>query len=422
MAAQVAIPTASSLPYVSPAQTSSATITLPSVFEIHAQDDRLNGHTKVSPASSGSAPPLGVLAKFTGNFAGTGFNTIFRPNSGKTTFPKPVNTGGLPNDNILELNLTTETLSFSSTLGSVPNRGLAPQGDIFLNGVPYVQSISDVSNTATGKADGEASPIHLEPGLWMHVPATTSDPVLGQSLVRMASIPHGTTINAQCLAPTTSLAGPPDFTKIPPADITPFVTGSNPVKKIHFPGQTASTTDSPRLPQDLTKFIAAGTITQAVLDNPNTVLSNAIKGQTITKTIVFEVTTVPSAPELGGGTANIAFLQGAPTSGANANAIQMTATFWIEEVQTRLEVPPFKPGEKPLKLRGKPPHPGAQVPTFVVDPPHEIEAPTTIKVTYTQIQYSQTVFLVFAGLTWPHVSCATLIPTAELPVPASAWK
>jgi hypothetical protein len=57
----------------------------------------------------------------------------------------------------------------------------------------------------------------------------------------------------------------------------------------------------------------------------------------------------------------------------------------------------------------------------VVNPPHEITVPKTIIVTSTQIQYSQTVFLNFAGLTWPHVSVATLIPSTEQTVPLSAW-
>ncbi|MCJ1460431.1 hypothetical protein MMC28_010813 [Mycoblastus sanguinarius] len=412
MAAQVALPAA----------TSPATITLPSKFEIHSQDCRLEPQRKLPTATP--AAPLGVLAKFTGTFAGTGFNLIFRPNSGPpngTTFPNPVNPPPPtpPSENVLELNLTTETLSFHNTLGSVPNRGLEAQNDIFLNGVPYVQRISDVSNPATGKADGVPSGIHFEPGLWMHIPATTSDPVLGESLARMASIPHGTTINAQCLAPTTSVAGPPT---IPAVDITPFVIGTS--NKIPFASQTASATDTPRLPQDLTKFIAAGTITQAMLTDPNTVLRNANEGKTITKTTVFTVSTIPTTPELGGGTANIAFLQGTSAgtnSGPNASAVQMSATFWVEEVQHNIEVPVFKPGQPPLKISAPSPHPGAQVPTFVVDPPHEITEPKTITVTSTQIQYSQTVFLNFANLTWPHVSCATLIPEKELPVPRSAW-
>lgn len=406
-----------------PATTSPATITIPSDFKIHEVDGKLDQRLELPTATS-----LGVLANFTGNFAGNGFNLIFRPNSGPpttTTFPNPVKPPppNPPSENVLELNLTTETLSFSSSLGSVPNRGLETQNDIFLNGVPYVQAISDVTNPATGKADGTPSGIHFEPGLWMHVPATTTDPVLGESLVRMASIPHGTTINAQCLAPTTSIAGPPD---IPAVDITPFVIGiGTPIK---FASQTASDADTPRLPQDLTKFIAAGTITQAILTDPNTVLRNANVGKTIIKTISFTVSTTPAAPELGGGTANIAFLLGTsvgatagPNAGPNASAVQMTATFWIETVQHKIVVPIFKPGQPPLKIPAPAPHPGARVPVFVVNPPHEITAPKTIIVTSTQIQYSQTVFLNFAQLTWPHVSVATLIPTTEQTVPPSAW-
>jgi hypothetical protein len=38
-----------------------------------------------------------------------------------------------------------------------------------------------------------------------------------------------------------------------------------------------------------------------------------------------------------------------------------------------------------------------------------------------QIQYSQTVNLNFNGLTWPHVSVATLVPATALPVPGTVW-
>jgi hypothetical protein len=253
----------------------------------------------------------------------------------------------------------------------------------------------------------------------MHVPATTVDPVLGESLVRMASIPHGTTINAQGLAPTTPpILGPPT---IPKVDITPFVIGSNPKRLIPFPSQIASNPNTPRLPQDLSKFIAAGTITQDILTDPNTVLRNANVGKTIIKTIVFTVSTTPTAPEVGGGTVNINFLRG-DSKGPNANAVQMTATFWIETVQHKIVIPIFKPGQPPLKIRAPAPHPGARVPVFVANPPHEITVPKTITVTSTQIQYSQTVCLDFEGLTWPHVSVATLTPTAEQPIPLSALK
>lgn len=121
--------------------------------------------------------PLGPLSSFKGTFQGVGFNTIFRPNSGPragTTFPNPVNPPPPtpPNNNVLELNLTTETLTFKQQLGQVPNRGLGAQGDIVLNGIPYEQTISDVTNLATGLSDGAPVNIHFENGLWMHVPAS----------------------------------------------------------------------------------------------------------------------------------------------------------------------------------------------------------------------------------------------------------
>jgi hypothetical protein len=171
----------------------------------------------------------------------------------------------------------------------------------------------------------------------------------------------------------------------------------------------------------LTKFIAAGTITQPILNDPNTVLREAIAGQTITNTIVFTVSTIPPPPEFGGGTDDIAFLLGDPTStNPNANAVKMTATFWIETVEHKIVVPVFKLGDAPLKIPASGPS-GRFAPVFHVEPPRDIPTPITITVTSTQIQYSQVVFLNFAGLTWPHVSVATLVPGDPVAVPPSAW-
>jgi hypothetical protein len=57
--------------------------------------------------------------------------------------------------------------------------------------------------------------------MWVSVPAT-DDPKEPPTLVRMASIPHGTTIVAQ----GTLLATVKDKPDIKPIDITPFVGGS----------------------------------------------------------------------------------------------------------------------------------------------------------------------------------------------------
>lgn len=130
--------------------------------------------------------PLGPLSAFVGKFQGIGFNTIFRPNSGppvpeadRTIFPTAISppAPNPPHEQTLELNLTTETLEFLPSLAQVPNRGLIKQGDIILNGIPYEQRVFDVTNMATGKADGPPQPIHFENGLFMHVPASKTPDV-----------------------------------------------------------------------------------------------------------------------------------------------------------------------------------------------------------------------------------------------------
>ena len=358
----------------------------------------------------GAAPPsLGPLAAFTGAFRGSGFNLIFRPDSTKTPTPLPIPVTG--SDNVLELNLTNETLSFSRSLGSVPNRGSLAQGDIFLNGVPYLQTINDV--TIPSQPVG----IHFEPGIWMAVPQTTN-PAEGPTVVRMASIPHGTTVEAQGTSSTA--AGKPT---IPAVDITPFAT-LPPHNKIPFPSQTAATNNAARIPQNLTSFVAAGTITQAMLTDPNTLLRNHIASQNVTSTTTISISSQPAAPLFGGGTDNIAFLLGnAAASGTapNAQTVKMQATFWIETVDFTIDVPIFEPGQPALVIPAQTGAAGQPVPEFLVNPPVAITAPRAITVKATQIQYSQQVFLNFNTLTWPHVSVATLVPGSPIPVPASAF-
>lgn len=377
---------------------------LPSDFRF----DAVAAKPAVTPSPT---PALGPLAHFEKTFTGNGFNTIFRPDSPDTPTSLPTPVG--PSDNILELNLTQETLSFSPSLGSVPNRG-SVQADAFLNGVPYLQTIKDVTS-------GHPVGIHFEPGLWLIVPPT-KDPLEGSTLVRMASIPHGTTINAQ--GTFTEHAGAP---QIGSADITPFVE-DQPGAPVPFPSQQANNPDTARIPQNLASFITAGTIDQAILSDPNEVLRNAIHNLNILETIVITISTAPSKPLFGGGTDNIAFLWGdaaavgsANPSGQNAQTAKMTATFWIETVQRTLTVDPLKPGQHTVTIKPAPTAKGQPVPTFLVRPPRPLTRPVQIKVTYTQIQYTQRVLLNFVGLSWPHVSVATLVPAAVITVPASAF-
>jgi hypothetical protein len=375
---------------------------LPSGFRIR-EVSNLTETRAVAP----SAPSLGPLAAFAGTFKGHGFNTIFRPDSAASPTPLPVPITG--SDNVLELNLTLETLSFSPSLGSIPNRGSGTQADAFLNGVPYLQTISDV--TIASQPVG----IHFEPGIWLSVP-TTTDPAEGPTVARMASIPHGTTVEAQGTSFT--IAGKPD---IRPVDITPFVI-SNPAKKIPFPSQTATDDKTARIPQNLAPFVTAGTITQAMLTDPNTLLRNHIASQNITSTTVILISSDPASPLFGGGTDNIAFLLGDPAaSNPNAQAVRMDAQFWIETVEYTLEVPVFEPGQPPLVIPAPTGAEGQPVPKFLVNPPVPIKEPRYITVTAPQIQYSQQVFLNFKGLSWPHVSVATLVPSNPIPVPPTVW-
>src|ERR1017187_3095950 len=385
-------------------------IKLPSDFIFgHLRAD----HTAKAPPTPPT--PLGLLAAFVGDWVVNGSNTIFRPDSTATPTPLPnsVPPPPPPRDNILELNLTSESLSFSPSLGSVPNRGTAGQPDAFLNGVPYLQTISDIT------IHGEKVGIHVEPGIWIHVPKTTI-PQLGETVTRMASIPHGTTIEAQGVVDSAK-PGPPTIAAL---DITPFLT-ANPATKIKFASQTASDKNTPRIPQDLGPFITRGTITQAMLDDPNSLLRAHISKQNIISTTTIFISTAPPPPVgvFGGGTDNIAFLLGQANAAApNAQATQMTAVFWIETVEETIEVPPYTVGHPPFRIKASRSVQGQRVATFSITPPFDLDKPRKIKVRFTQIQYTQTVLLNFATLTWPHASVNTLVPADDIVVPASVWK
>jgi len=161
-----------------------------------------------------------------------------------------------------------------------------------------------------------------------------------------------------------------------------------------------------------------------MLDDPNSVLRDHIASQHIDSTTTITISTSPPQPLFGGGTDNIAFLLGFPgatsnpnNSGQNAQTLIMNATFWIETVEHTIVLPPFpEPPAEPIELRPEEHTPGAPFPTFIVRPPVPIPRPHPITIRTTQIQYSQTVILNFNGLSWPHVSVATLVPASSVPV------
>jgi hypothetical protein len=302
------------------------------------------------------ADPLGPLADLPGpgntpgTWIGHGFNAIWRP------FQVPAH------DRFLELNLTDEKLVFTRINGPIPNRGLA-MPDINMFGVTYMQQINEANDPAKG--------LHIEPGIWANVPQT-SDPTEPPTVVRMASIPHGTVINAQGIWQV--IAGGPQH--IPDNNILPFFFGQPPRTNAEF-DQVAL--QFPELDLSIpTQFrqIPSGVAQpalQAMVRNPNSVLQHALQTSlqgTNMKTRTFlNISTTNSIIKGGGGTANTAFLASShnPPQG-NARAAHVEATFWIETIAGT--------GGNPDIL---------------------------------QLQYTQLVMLDFFGIHWPHITVGTLV-------------
>jgi hypothetical protein len=296
------------------------------------------------PVPNPPGPTDDPLASLVGAWEGDGFNAIWVPRR-----PEP----GTRNDRFLMLNLTAERLTVSPIGGIIPNRGFE-QGDIGMTGVTYMNQIADTRRNG----------LHIEPGIWAVVPATT-DPSVPPSVVRMASIPHGTTIVAQGTAIEVDNQQP----IINPVSLKPTpIRGGGPIDfpELHLDQRTDFRTDP--LPAE---------VTQALLDDPNSMIRDAVQSQRVTSMTVLDVTTT-NQPVPGGGTANTAFLEGFPHPGReNADATQVTAIFWVEEIAADGDQPAFR-----------------------------------------QLQYTQTVMLDFAGLHWPHVTVATLRQvSADPPMP-----
>lgn len=294
-------------------------------------------------------PTLGDLATLPGTWVGTGFNLIQLPNM---NLAKP----GPPPANKFRvmLNKTAETLIFSSIDGEIVNRGNL-QGDISFLGLHYLQQVSDV-NLPVGN-----NGIHLETGLFLNI-GKTDAPAEAPSIARLGSIPHGDSVMA--LGKSFTVNGGPKF-KV--ADPTPF-TIENGVRK--------NDTSEPYLAL-LKNAVPPHDIPQEAIMNPNLLLSAAIKGQNITKTVVILLDANPiegvSNKDVSGtvgGITNIPFVN------ANANATSLSAIFWIETVQNNDGT------------------------------------------SFLQLQYTQTVILEFpvlgsdnitpVNIKWPHIAVATL--------------
>ncbi len=393
---------------------------------------------------------LGPIAHLAGNWAGKGFNIIWRPD----------NTGdpGFRVRRFLQLNQTLETFKFDTIASAVPNRGLFKQPDINIYGLNYLQKVKDNDLNLPGFPDfpNAGEDLHIEPGLFLNVPASggvedpndltgdVTDPVIPASIVRLATIPHGVSVLLQGNAPcATPVAGPPtippvypidEITKaykdypdydppvgtdfaaqyqafpttaglgvgIQPANVPTLAAESNgaatPAAQgpFHTVPENTIGNDLPypnaKNAQSNGPFPAEW---QDYLDDPNVRLRRDIADQDILGHIEIKLAT-PSQAAIG----QIPFLGiadpalepnsnvGTRASRSNAFVHSVTSTFWIEWVRIRRRI-----GFKPLELRE---------PELIPLNPFPLEP------TFLQLQYTQTVILNFNNVLWPHVSVATL--------------
>lgn len=288
--------------------------------------------------------PLAAFAGPYGGYNSSGMNAIFRPNSTATPTKLPT---PVDSNNILQLSVIRESMRFLNAVGllGVPvNRGGGSQGDITLYPVQYVQYVEDINIPQTVSSVAAGASVIHEETGTWMVQPATNDS--GPRVQRLSTIQHGVALVAE--GSYTTIKGKPT---IPPVSMVPFTTADK--SPLVMPSLQAAAQGTARLPQDPATLAKYG-ITQAVLDDPNKLLRDKISGQNITSTVVLQVDTDAD------GVANSKFLK------RNAVCTRMRATFYIETVD--------------MGWLGTGP----------------------------QIQYFQEVFLEFGGVTYPHVTVATM--------------
>ncbi|KAF5874883.1 uncharacterized protein Bfra_003333 [Botrytis fragariae] len=371
---------------------------------------------------------LNILAKLTGDFHGAGLNMIFRPSWGNNR-----------RNNVLEYNVTEEDTQFLEDIGDIFNRGLGRQRDVILKGVPYMQTIKDMLNPETGQADRkEGIPIHFESGIFLRTPPTEIRPeVLQGTISRLASIPHGTAINCQGFEPDMKkpISGNPN---IKPISVLPFPMGMHGDVNTFadfFPQLNFKRTYELRIPQEIKDGDVLNT---SLMLDPNQMLKEFNENSTkkkIREHLFFSIHSDPVVSKIpGGGTANIAFLQGSgirdgrQNPGPNAHGVNVGCDYWISTVEYDVLLPEgdFSGDKKETRVvESEARKEERAVGKIVVSPSFELKLDrvippnTTVKLDATQIQYSQNVTLDFDEMGWPHISVATLSPKNPVPIEAS---
>jgi hypothetical protein len=232
----------------------------------------LSGFVRLSGDPQTVTDTLGPLSNLVGTWIGNhGWNMIAVPSgsNGFTLLVRPY----------------FEMITFTPLGALVPNRGGVET--MFVAGLQYELRVADSETN---------QPLHLENGMWLLL-NNGQDPST-PSIARQAAVPHGDSLLA--LGGFSVIDGPP---QIPDLDAIPD-TGSQPrlgyLDPYLVPMQGFNKT------------------------NPNQVLQDAIKEQTIVETVTLDVST-----QNNGGIVNIPFI----VKHANATAFQ--CTFWIETVKNQ---------------------------------------------------------------------------------------
>lgn len=273
------------------------------------------------------------------------------------------------------MNQYEETLTFSKVDEDVPNRGIDLANDVdtdqFLVALDYQQSIKQVASDDephSGKAGGPGDDIHHEPGLWLHMINRRTEYL---DIARLATIPHGN--SALALGRADSKKGNPEIPDLDGLPIgvsqdlenNPYLAPYKHYEDNRFFG-TLPRNPNPG-PDEFPGFFPT---------NMNAILQFAVKTlPPAVKTAILHVDTKLQQA----GILNIPFVE------QQADASEMTSTFWIQELAGKDDK-----GNPKLRL-----------------------------------QYSQLVFLDFferrdgQGLIrWPHISINTLEKVSDdvLPV------
>jgi hypothetical protein len=390
---------------------------------------------------------LGPLALLAGHWVGIGFNTIWRPDN----LSDPALVGApKPQRRFLQLNKTSETLTFDVISSPIPNRGVANQPDITIYGLNYLQKVKD-NDTDIQNFPNAGEDLHIEPGLFLNVPSSggvvnsidppVPVPLTPARIVRLATIPHGVSVLMQGDASSAVLnLGPPNIPPLYPiAEIAKIYTdadnagiaGYTPTKGTQFSTeyesfpaaqlglgiQPTSVPAQALVQNSVVHTVPENTLTndtpypnlalaqsngpfppqwQDYVNDPNVVLRRANHHKTILGFIPITLAT-PSPAAIGQiqflGIADPAFeptTMDGPAGQSNAFVHSATSTFWIEWVKADEHHHGPHQHYHSEVLQGLDPFPNES--------------------TYLQIQYTQTVILNFNQVLWPHVSVATLRP------------